>query len=156
MRVWAKGSVLWSCLFPDVSVCCRVLDNMSDVVTLERTGHRARTVIILRALVRLMLYCFMTCESGFRADSVLSPTSSIKESKIDKGLPERTSRDIEQGTSCMDINQETSTTHNIILPLPSFVVTSFLTSPDVRLTSGLRSPDQADEAPGSITHLRFV
>jgi hypothetical protein len=31
-----------------------------------------------------------------------------------------------------------------------------LTSVDVRLTSGLKSPDEADEAVGSITRLRFV
>ncbi len=36
------------------------------------------------------------------------------------------------------------------------VVTSDLTSPDVRLTSGLRSPDEVDEVAGSITRLRFV
>ncbi len=36
------------------------------------------------------------------------------------------------------------------------VVTSGLTSTDVRLTSGLRSPDEVDEIVGSITHLRFV
>jgi hypothetical protein len=37
-----------------------------------------------------------------------------------------------------------------------FVVTSGLTSADIRLTSGLRSTDEADEAAGSITRLRFV
>ncbi len=35
-------------------------------------------------------------------------------------------------------------------------VTSDPTSGDVRLTSGLRSPDENDEVEGSITRLRFV
>ncbi len=38
----------------------------------------------------------------------------------------------------------------------SLVVTSGLTSAWRQLTSGLRSPDEADEAAGSITRLRFV
>ena len=36
------------------------------------------------------------------------------------------------------------------------VVTSGLTSVEVSLTSDVRSPDEVDEASGSITRLRFV
>jgi hypothetical protein len=40
--------------------------------------------------------------------------------------------------------------------LKILAVTSDLTSGDVRLISGLRSPDEVDETVGSITRLRFV
>ncbi len=42
------------------------------------------------------------------------------------------------------------------IAVQSLVVTSGLTSADVRVTSGLRSPDEDDEDAGSITRLRFV
>jgi hypothetical protein len=38
----------------------------------------------------------------------------------------------------------------------SLVVTSALTSADVSLTSGTRSPDETDGAAGSVTHSIFV
>jgi hypothetical protein len=59
----------------------------------------------------------------------------------------------------------TKSVDHVIIPFPSIplegvvplVVTSGLTSVDVRLTSVLRSPDETDEVEGSsITRLRFV
>ncbi len=40
--------------------------------------------------------------------------------------------------------------------VPVLVVTSALTSADVSLTSGSRSPDETDGAAGSVTHSIFV
>ena len=42
------------------------------------------------------------------------------------------------------------------VPLTRLVVTSALTSADVSLTSGTRSPDETDGAAGSVTHSIFV
>ena len=40
--------------------------------------------------------------------------------------------------------------------MSNFIVTSALTSADVSLTSGSRSPDETDGAAGSVTHSIFV
>jgi hypothetical protein len=45
---------------------------------------------------------------------------------------------------------------NWVWSVRSLVVTSALTSADVNLTSGSRSPDETDGAEGSVTHSIFV
>jgi hypothetical protein len=66
---------------------------------------------------------------------------------------ERESRGVAGGKNEVDVEGEVD---GEVGDVTDLVVTSSLTSADVNLTSGSRSPDETDGAVGSVTHSIFV
>ena len=66
---------------------------------------------------------------------------------------ERESRGVAGGKNEVDVEGEVD---GEVGDVTDLVVTSSLTSADISLTSGTRSPDETDGAAGSVTHSVFV